>query len=121
MDSLAGARNQKAFKIALDKLSDNTDGAYAEILKSRINSQNDGDRVLAFCIFGWIAFAKRPLTMLELQHALAVDLDSHMTAFEPDNLYSEDSLGSVCGGLVITSGVDQIEWPRNPIVRFVRK
>ncbi len=121
MDSLAQTATRRKLKDALAKLPENIMGAYAEILESRINSQNDDDRVLAFCIFGWIAFAKRPLTVLELQHALAVDLDSDMMAFNPDNLYSEDVLGSVCGGLVITSGVDQGEWPRNPIVRFAHK
>ncbi len=97
-------------------------GAHTEILESRINSQDDDDRVLAFRIFGWIAFARRPLTVLELQHALSVNLDSDMMAFEPDNIYSEDLLGSVCGGLVtVTSSVDWSKWPRDSIVKFARK
>ncbi|PBK87757.1 ankyrin, partial [Armillaria gallica] len=79
MDSLAGsARTRKTLENALAKLPDNIMGAYTEILESRINT-----------------FARRPLTVLELQHALSVDLDSDMTAFEPDNLCSEDLLGSV--------------------------
>ncbi len=93
--------------------------AYSGILGSRINSQNKDDRVLAFRIFGWIALAKHPLTVLELQHALAVDLDSDTMAFESNNLYSEDLLESVCGGLVVI--IDQREWHREAIVRFVRK
>ncbi len=102
MDSLAGlARTQKTLKGALAKLPDNIMGVYAEILESWINSQDNDDRVFAFHIFGWIAFARHPFTMLELQHALSVDLDSDIMAFEPDNLCSEDLLGSVCGGLVI--------------------
>ena len=117
MDSLAGsARTQKTLEDALAKLPDNIMGAHTEILESRINSQDDDDRVLAFRIFGWIAFARRPLTVLELQHALAVEPGT--TALDPDNLCSEDFLGSVCGGLAIT---DQKGWHRYPIVRFVRK
>ncbi|PBK85113.1 hypothetical protein ARMGADRAFT_1067102 [Armillaria gallica] len=120
MDSLAGSvRTRKTLENALAKLPDNIMGAYTEILESRINSQNNDDKVLAFRIFGWIAFARRPLTVLELQHALSVDLDSDMTAFEPDNLCSEDLLGSVCGGLItVTSNIDQWVWSRDPIVRF---
>ncbi len=96
--------------------------AYTEILESRINSQDEDDRVLAFRIFGWIAFARRPLTVLELQHALSVDLELDMTAFELDNLCSEDLLGSVCGGLItVTSSIGQCEWSKDSIVRFARK
>ncbi|SJL06979.1 uncharacterized protein ARMOST_10321 [Armillaria ostoyae] len=118
MDSLVQTATRRKLKDALAKLPENIMGAYDEILESRINSQNNDDRVLAFHVFGWIAFAKHPLTVLELQHALSVDLDLNMTAFEPDNLYSEDLLGSVCAGLVITNSVDQGKWPRNPIVKF---
>ncbi|KAK0468650.1 hypothetical protein IW261DRAFT_1020132, partial [Armillaria novae-zelandiae] len=116
MDCLAETRNKKKLKDALAKLPENIMGAYAEILESRINSQNNEDKDLALQIFGWIALAKRPLTVLELQHALAVDLNS--VAFEPDSLYSEDLLGSVCGGLVIISGANQELWHRNPIMKF---
>ncbi|KAK0471828.1 hypothetical protein IW261DRAFT_1344096 [Armillaria novae-zelandiae] len=119
MDSLAETRNKKKLKDALAKLPENIMGAYDEILESRINSQNNEDKNLALQIFGWIALAKWPLTVLELQHALAIDLDSE--AFEPDSLYSEDLLGSVCGGLVIISDANQELWDRNPILKFACK
>ncbi|KAK0186915.1 hypothetical protein F5146DRAFT_1208952, partial [Armillaria mellea] len=118
MNSLAETKNQRTLKEALAKLPENLMGAYAEILESRINSQNDDDRVLAFHIFGWIAFAKHPLTVLELQHALAVDLDSDETDFEPDNIFSEELLGSVCGGLVFISDIGKDEWFRDHTVKF---
>ncbi|PBK88668.1 hypothetical protein ARMGADRAFT_352705 [Armillaria gallica] len=123
MDSLVGsARTRKTLENALAKLPDNIMGAYTEILESQINSQDNDDKVLAFCIFEWIAFARCPLTVLELQHALSVDLDSDMTAFEPDNLCSEDLLESVCGGLVtVISSIDQWGWSRDLIVRFAHK
>ncbi len=41
-------------------------------------------------------------------------------SLDPDNLCSEDLLGSVCGGLVVIT--DQTGgWSNDPIVRFVRK
>lgn len=119
MDSLAETRNQKKLKDALVKLPENIMGAYAEILESWINSQNNDDKDLALQIFGWITLAKHSLTVLELQHALAVDLNS--VAFEPSNLYSEDLLGSVCSGLVIISSDNQGLWYRNPIMKFAHK
>ncbi|KAK0430760.1 hypothetical protein EV421DRAFT_1669507, partial [Armillaria borealis] len=88
--------------------------AYDKTLE-RINSQGKYDRELAYRIFGWIAFTRRPLTVLELQHALAVEPGT--TTLDPDNLCSEDLLGSVCGGLIIIT--DQMGWSRDPIVRFV--
>lgn len=121
MDSLAMTKTQKAFKKALAKLPENITGAYTEMLESRINSQNDDNRDLAFRIFGWITFAKRTLTWLELQHALAVDLDSDVTDFEFDNLYDENFLGSVCGGFIIIGDINQSECLINSEVKFARK
>ncbi len=115
MDSLSQTTTPKILRVALEKLPDNVASAYDKTLE-RVNSQGKHDKELAYRIFGWIAFTRRPLSMLELQHALAVEPGT--TALDPDNLCSEDLLGSVCGGLAIT---DQKGWHRYPIVRFVRK
>ncbi|PBK81185.1 hypothetical protein ARMGADRAFT_1146487 [Armillaria gallica] len=77
--------------------------AYSKTLEG-VNSQGKYDKELAYHIFGWIAFTRRSLSTLELQHALAVKPDT--TALDPENLCSEDLLGSVCGGLVITTRMD---------------
>ncbi|PBK85063.1 hypothetical protein ARMGADRAFT_860050, partial [Armillaria gallica] len=82
----------------------------------RINHQGKHKSALAICIFGWLVFARRSLIVLELQHALAVELG--MTTLNSDNLCSEDLLGNVCGGLVV---IDQTERHREPIVRFVHR
>lgn len=95
--------------------------AYDETLE-RVNSQGVHDKDLAYRVFGWVAFSGRPLTVLELQYALAVE--PGMTTLDPDNLYDEDLLESVCAGLVV------MDWtytnfthfqPEGPIMRFVRK
>ena len=115
MDSLVQTNTPKMLQAALRKLPKNMASAYDKTLE-RIDSQGEDDRELAYRIFGWITFTRCPLTILELQHALAVEPD--MTTFDPDNLCDKDILGSVCAGLVL---VDATEYYKGPIVKFVRK
>ncbi|KAK0184064.1 hypothetical protein F5146DRAFT_939012 [Armillaria mellea] len=115
MDSLAQTNTFKMPQAALRKLPDNIASAYDKTLK-RINSQGKDNRKLAYCIFGWIAFTRCPLSILELQHALAVELD--IITFDFDNLYDKDILKSICGGLIL---VDQTKYNENPIVKFIHK
>ncbi|RYC55361.1 hypothetical protein CHU98_g10849 [Xylaria longipes] len=61
-------------------------------------------------VLSWIACAKRPLTKLELQHALAVEIDE--LHIDIDNIRHVTDLVSVCAGLVI---VDE----ESDIVRLV--
>ncbi len=95
--------------------------AYNKTLE-RVDSQGVHNKDLAYSIFGWIAFARCPLTVLELQYALAVE--PGMMALDPDNLYDDDIFGSVCAGLVV---MDQTytEFRHfqqgGPIMRFVHK
>jgi hypothetical protein len=49
--------------------------AYEEAM-NRINRQNSGSRQLGQNVLSWITCAKRPLSTSELQHALAVEVDS---------------------------------------------
>ncbi|KAK0435972.1 hypothetical protein EV421DRAFT_1908255 [Armillaria borealis] len=106
MDSLAQSTNRKILRDTLKELPDNMKNGYDETME-RINHQGKHKSALAIRIFGWIVFARHPLTVLELQHALAVELGT--TTLDHENIYSTDLLGSVCGGLVII----------DPIVRFV--
>ncbi|KAK0438882.1 uncharacterized protein EV420DRAFT_1279847 [Desarmillaria tabescens] len=97
MDSLAQTTNRKMLRDAINKLPDNMADAYDQTLE-RVDSQGIHDKALAYRIFGWIAFAKRPLTVLEMRYALAVEKDT--AALDPDNLHDDDLLGNVCAGLV---------------------
>ena len=64
----------------------------------RINSQHDDQAALARKVICWVFYASRPLTMPELQHALAVETgDSYL---DTDNIPEEGLLLSVCNGLV---------------------
>jgi hypothetical protein len=71
--------------------------AYTEAME-RINGQKAGFRQLAEKVLSWIICAKRPLTITELQEAIAVeDGDSEL---DKDNLPEVDDMVSVCCGLV---------------------
>ncbi|KAK0435988.1 hypothetical protein EV421DRAFT_1146278 [Armillaria borealis] len=113
MDLLAQSTNQKILRDALKELPDNMMNAYDKTME-RVSHQGKHTSALAINIFSWIMFVRCPLTLLELQHALAVELGT--TTLDHDNLCSKDLLGSVCGGLVI---MDQMGRYRDPIVRFV--
>jgi hypothetical protein len=78
----------------------------------RIEGQPVGDREIAERVLSWITYARRPLSLEELQHAVAIS--SEMTEMDLDAVVEETILMSVCAGLVV---VDK----QNNIVRLVRK
>ncbi len=100
MDSLIDKTTPRAIARALDKLpkgSDALDLAYKEAIQ-RIQGQKPGFVELAWRILSWITCAKRPLTRIELQHALAVEAgDSELGE---DNLQDIKEVVSWCAGLV---------------------
>src|SRR4051794_38057720 len=82
MDSLVDKTTPKAVRHALkgfraqsessdDKVSKALDQAYTGAME-RIESQEAGFRKLAKQALSWVTSVKRPLTTLELRHALAV-------------------------------------------------
>lgn len=90
----------KAIKSALKKLprgSEAYNQAYEEAMK-RIEGQKPGFRELAVQILSWITCTKRPLTTLELRHALAVEVGE--SELDEDNIPEVDDMLSVCAGLV---------------------
>ncbi|PBK60949.1 hypothetical protein ARMSODRAFT_1089955 [Armillaria solidipes] len=97
---LAQTINPGTLREALGKLPTTIHDMYDKTLTERVDTQGEYKKKLAEDIFGWVAFARRPLTVLELQHALAVDLDR--MAFHPDYLCDVNILGNVCAGLVVT-------------------
>jgi hypothetical protein len=64
----------------------------------RIEGQLEDQEELAKQVLSWITCGKRPLTTLELQHALAIEVgDSEL---DKDNLPQVEDILSVCAGLV---------------------
>lgn len=73
------------------------DSAYADAMK-RIQGQVSDESELAMQVLAWITCAKRPLTTVELQTALAVEIDE--SEFDQSNLSDPIDIISVCAGLV---------------------
>ncbi|KAK0216579.1 hypothetical protein EDD85DRAFT_436865 [Armillaria nabsnona] len=68
----------------------------------RVERKPEGRRNLAFQIFGWVAFAERPLTILELQYALAMRPGT--TELNPNRILNLDIISRACIGLVVVDG-----------------
>ncbi|KAF4914996.1 Ankyrin-3 [Colletotrichum fructicola] len=79
------------------QLSHVYDEAYKDAIK-RIQGQTPNRRDLGTSVVSWITHASRPLTVLELRHALAVDTDQNEVDYE--NIRDVDVVLSVCAGLV---------------------
>ncbi|KAL9105147.1 MAG: hypothetical protein Q9187_008807 [Circinaria calcarea] len=111
MDSVASKSNRKAIRNSLETLPMGLDETYQEAMK-RIYDQSRDDRELANEVLSWITFALRPLSMSELQNALAIEPEK--SELDTDAVPDEEILLSVCAGLVV---VDQ----ESGVVRLVRK
>ncbi|KAJ7600113.1 ankyrin repeat-containing domain protein, partial [Mycena floridula] len=103
IDSLARQTNVKALRKALEELPDDIWRSYDNAML-QIDAQGETDSKLAYYIFYWLSCSKRPLTILELQHAVAVSLDPEMTDMEPEAIVDIETLTDVCAGLIITTG-----------------
>jgi hypothetical protein len=108
--SLVGLPNRASVLRALERLPTEIHGAY-DIVMEQIKQQGESDEALAKNVLLWVAHARRPLSVAELQHALAVM--PGMKQIDTDYVIDEDLLISVCAGLVIVD--------KKNIVRFVRK
>ncbi|KAB5558216.1 hypothetical protein GE09DRAFT_1173204 [Coniochaeta sp. 2T2.1] len=100
LDSLVGKRSPKAVRTALGKLPSGSD-AYDHASKNameRIEGQLADQEELAKQVLAWITCAARPLSITEIQHALAVEVGTR--ELDQDNLPDLEDLVSVCAGLV---------------------
>jgi len=109
MDSLVTKTTPKDVQTALGTLPKGLDNTYNEVM-TRVDSQNDDYRILAQEVLSWVVYAVWPLSVEELQHALAVK--PGVTQLDEDDLPDKGTLISVCAGLVI---VDQ----KSNVVRLV--
>ena len=97
MDSIAHKTDRRAIQRALENLPSDINIMYNEVM-ARIETQNPDDRELAKRVLSWVSYARRPLHTIELQHALAVE--GGITALDLDALPNEDTMSSVCAGLI---------------------
>lgn len=100
MDSLRDKTTPKLVRLALKNLpkgSEALNSAYNEAVE-RIEAQDKGLQELARRTLSWVTLANRPLNALELQHALAVEIEE--PRLDQENLTEVEELISVCAGLV---------------------
>ena len=112
MDSLRDKTSSKLIKKSLEMLpkgSNDLDLAYHGAMQ-RVEDQMEGFRLLAKQLLGWLTYSQRPMTVKELQHALAIEPGT--SDFDRDNLGDVHEIVGICAGLVI---VDQ----ETKIVRLV--
>ncbi|KAF9010816.1 ankyrin repeat-containing domain protein [Cyathus striatus] len=95
MDSIELESNPKGVRGALKQLPKDLYVSYSEAL-DRI--QTGRPRILAFRIFTWLTYTLAPLSLADLQYALAVN--EYSTEVDPEDLSDELMLPSVCAGLV---------------------
>ncbi|UKZ78532.1 hypothetical protein TrVFT333_006275 [Trichoderma virens FT-333] len=100
LDSLKGKTKPKEITNALQKLATGSD-AYEQVYNEtmlRIVSQYKEQAQLAKSVLSWVTFAKRPLTVVELRHALGVEHGE--STFDEQNMPDIELMVSVCAGLV---------------------
>ena len=97
LESLANENNKQDVRLALQSLPEKLDDTYDEAIK-RIFRQGKKDVQLAKRTLMWISCAKRSLSIIELQRALATKLEAK--ELDPESLPHKDVIVDVCSGLV---------------------
>lgn len=74
----------------------------------RISTQDTDSSELALSVLFWIASARRPLTVQELQHLYAIEQVADGEDLDQDDLPDGDILTAVCGGLITVESDAQL-------------
>ena len=109
ISSILRKHSRKDVERALKELPEGLASTYDQIMQ-RIGDQGEEDAELAREILSWLTYALRPLTVSELQQALAIKPQDH--TFDEDALIHEETMASVCVGLVV---IDQ----ESGVIHFV--
>ncbi len=98
VSSIVRKHSRKDVEKGLTELPEELNSTYDQILK-RISNQGEEDEGLARSVLSWLTFTHRPLTFSMLQQALAINPGD--LSFDEDAIIHEESLLSVCAGLVV--------------------
>ncbi|KAJ6556323.1 hypothetical protein B0H19DRAFT_863901, partial [Mycena capillaripes] len=98
IDLLAAKLTVRAVREGLKHLPKDLNRTYDEAME-RIDNQKEDEKELAHLVLMWVANSKRPLSVGELQEALAIEPGS--TSLDVENIPDIDTILSVCAGLVI--------------------
>lgn len=106
MESLASAAALSVSHVRkkLQTLPTTLDGTYDAALK-RIIAQDEDQKDIAFRTLAWVTYAFRPLSLLELQHALAIDPDED--TLDEDLIIDGPNIAAICAGLIIVDPVTE--------------
>ncbi|KXX77379.1 Ankyrin repeat and SAM domain-containing protein 3 [Madurella mycetomatis] len=97
MDFVARKNNRRDIRRSLGNLPRQLSDVYEAALR-RIANQNQEDTDLAERLLSWIVCARRPLTRVEVQHALAVEqADKRL---DEEGIPDDQILIAACAGLV---------------------
>ncbi len=100
MDSLKKKNNPADVRRTLNGLTSTLTDTYAKTM-DRIKTSGPDDRELAFKVLSCVTFARRPLTVREIQHAVASsDPDNPTTSIHDDELPDWEIILESCMGLV---------------------
>ncbi|KAJ4290853.1 hypothetical protein N0V90_010048 [Kalmusia sp. IMI 367209] len=97
MDAVAKKNNRRDVRNVLTTLPRELHYTYDDAMR-RIWSQGEEDVALATRVLYWTSYALRPLTLLMLQHAIAIEPGDIF--FDDAGIPDEEIMISVCAGLV---------------------
>ena len=98
LNSIKGCRNVDSVRKAVQNLPKGIDAyqkLYADTMK-RIEAKETRD--IALCVLCWVSWARRPVTLLEVQHAFLISEGGE--SLNADNTTDEEAMLSACEGLV---------------------
>lgn len=101
MDQLLSQPTIRDLKLTMRNLHKGNQGLkdrYMHQLQG-IQRLNEASRNLVYRILSWIVFAKRPLSCLELRHAVAIQKETRI--LDNDCIPSQAAVQSLCAGFVI--------------------
>lgn len=107
IDSLSQRITRKQIRSSLQTLPTTLDDTYANAVQ-RIYNQAQDIVDLAESILFWVICARRPLTILELQHIYATQGVESGMMLEEDDMPDEEILTSACRGLVIVDKISRV-------------
>lgn len=108
------------FKDTLRDLSNVPEGAYKD-LWVHISQQDQFHANLARRTLIWVALSKEPLKIETLQYGLKLSdskQESQSLPFEEDDLTEQDTIVSVCFGLIFVSKTHTVEFVHHTAVEF---
>ncbi|KAL9612385.1 MAG: hypothetical protein Q9167_003025 [Letrouitia subvulpina] len=122
LDALAPKRTPKAVRKALQELPSGVNDTYDQALlriKALRDENSEEDSRYAINLLMWTTFARRPLTVAEMEHAVTISFDMfnlppngdclmRASDIDPDEVLSASELTSMCAGLVIIDASDKV-------------